>query len=210
MVNKITTNDKLKCSEYCIAEERQLGSRSDDYLVNLMVRKINYENEISKLLNNRWQYCTLILEKNKPQIIVLDKEKFDSNMNKEANLHTSIDQIDVLFERLDVILAKIQYVGFNTISLKGIQNYIKWIDNRIFVINERNRQRLGNSLLSIGSQGRSFESIKIEIDNTEEIQENNAVINDFQEIRTLCTTVLNEANAVIEEYKKEISNKCTP
>lgn len=77
-------------------------------------------------------------------------------------------------------------------------------------LNERNRQRLGNSLLSIGSQGRSFESIKIEIDNTEEIQENNAVINDFQEMRTLCTTVLNEANVVIEEYKNEVSNKCTP
>ena len=79
MVNKIETNDKIKCSEYCIAEERRVGSRSEDYLVNLMVRKINYENEIPKLLNNRWQYCTLILEKNKPQIIVLDKEKFDSN-----------------------------------------------------------------------------------------------------------------------------------
>ena len=175
-----------------------------------MVRKTNYENEISKLLNNRWQYCTLILERNKPQIIVLGKEKFDSNITKEANLHTLIDQIDVLFERLDVILAKIRYVGFNAISIKGVQDYIKWLDKRIFVLNERNRQRLGNSLLSIGALGRSFDSIKIEIDNSEEIQENNAVINDFQERRTLCTTVLNEANAVIEEYKKEISNKCIP
>lgn len=186
------------CELFC-TDGKLTGDLLDDPIVIAGQKRADIAENINRLRSQRWAYCAIIIEGEKPAIKVTDRSALESNIENEqkemqelANLIKIFNQLNPLFEEIQGKYPRLRsptLTGLNQLrldSIDSINNFMRRVKSEIQT--RTGIQSKGKSLDEVLNDPQ-FLQFKKEHDNYIKIEE--AKIKEFDNYIATVKNILN-------------------